>query len=817
MSPAHDPRPSPFTFPPLAIHFRSGKIFRRATHRLVLSTATIFLIASGSAASAAEPAPPAAVAVADPTADAAKLEFFEKQMRPLLVARCQECHTGEKPKGGFRLDSREHALAGGDTGAAIVPGKPDESLLIDAVRYGATYQMPPKGRLPAEEVATLVQWVRLGAPWPQSATPATSASSSAPAFDFEKRAKHWCFQPLADVVPPAVKDESWLAGPIDRFILAALEAKGFVPAPPVDKRVWLRRVTYDLLGLPPMPAEMNDFLADDSPQAFERVVDRLLASPHYGERRARQWLDLARFAETYGHEHDYEIPRAFEYRDYLIRAFNADLPYDQFVVEQLAGDLLDPPRRHPTERFNESILGTAFYFVGEGVHSPVDVRKDGADRVDNQIDVLAKTFLGLTVSCARCHDHKFDAIRQQDYYALAGYLRSSRYQQAYIDDDTAYLPLRDELLKQRGLERGQFAQYTTAALLKRTEQLAAWLADPARGQEEAWKNTLAEAAAQPDNVFHAWAVLGANPTALSEEEFLRRRKELMARLAPKQITQQEAGPTPAANAAVDEVFADLDGADYRGWISTGRAWDSRPARPNDLVSAGGLAGDKSLLPGLRPLGVSAAHSGLLANKLQGVLRSPTFTISQPKILYRVWGTGGQVRLIIDGFQLIQDPIYGGLKFGPGPDRPHWQAQDVSKWIGHRAYIELIDDGDGYVALDRVVFSSGGTPDLPANPLIVAMLRDAAPKNAGEMAAAYQAIMVEAITRWSSGASPEGPESALIATLIVSPLATSNLADLSPEALQLQRDLAARLIESAAESEKIAARAGAPRQALAIAA
>lgn len=765
--------------------------------------AALVLIGIAWIATAAEPAATKPTsAVVDPTAEAANLEFFEKRVRPLLIARCHECHASEKAKGGFRLDSRERAFAGGDTGAAILPGKPDESLMIDAIRYGATYQMPPKGRLPAEEVATLVEWVERGAPWPKTDA-VTTTSAAPPAFDFEQRAKHWCFQPLAEVTPPEVKETTWPAGAIDRFILSGLEAQGFAPAPPVERRAWLRRVTYDLIGLPPTPAEMTAFLADDSPQAHERVVDRLLASPHYGERRARQWLDLARFAETYGHEHDYEIPRAFEYRDYLIRAFNADLPYDQFVVEQLAGDLLGEPRRHPTERINESILGTAFYFVGEGVHSPVDVRKDGADRVDNQIDVLAKTFLALTVSCARCHDHKFDAIRQQDYYALAGYLRSSRYQQAYIDDEQNFLPIRDELIKAREAENGQFARYLSFVLAPRAERLAAWLTDPRRANDDAWKGLLTEAAAQRDHVFHAWATLGSNQPALSDEEFARRRDELITRLTKK----------PS-----DEVFADFEGADYGGWTATGRAFGTEPVTPKDLVRTDGAIDAKTLRPALRLAGASAADSGRLAHKLRGVLRSPTFTITQPKIFYRLWGTSGQVRLIIDGFQLIQDPIYGGLKFAAGPEKPHWHAQDVSKWIGHRAYVELIDEDDGYIALDRVVFSSGGAPESPANPLIVGVLRDASPKNAVELANAYQTAMVGAISQWGTGALKlDGPEHALIAGLISSPAAAAELADAPPATVDQVRADMAQLAAMAQARESVASKIPPARQALAMAA
>ena len=381
---------------------------------------------------------------AEPPPDPSALEFFEREVRPLLVGRCQECHGAKKQKGDLRLDSRAAVLAGGSTGPAVVPGKAGESLLVDAINYGDLYQMPPKSKLPASEIAVLTRWIDMGAPWPGDDRP-KSAAKVAAAFDLEARAKHWSFRPIRAPEPPEVRDRAWPKDAIDRFILAALEAKGLAPAPEADRRTLIRRATFDLIGLPPEPAEIDAFLEDESPDAFEKVVDRLLASPHYGERWGRHWLDLVRYAETAGHEFDYDLPDASGYRDYVIRALNADLPYDQFVVEQVAGDLLDPPRRHPTEGFNESILGTGFFFLGEGTHSPVDLREEEAQRLDNQIDVFSKTFLGLTVACARCHDHKFDAISTKDYYALAGYLQSSRSVQAFIDPPDRIAPLVAEL------------------------------------------------------------------------------------------------------------------------------------------------------------------------------------------------------------------------------------------------------------------------------------------------------------------------------------------------------------------------------------
>src|SRR5262245_59003694 len=345
-------------------------------------------------------------------------EVFEKKIRPGLAEHCFKCHgdlKGKEPKGGLRADSRAGLLKGGDNGPAIAPGQPDKSRLIAAVRYqNSELQMPPNGKLSDAVIADLTAWVKAGANWPAGSTETTNATAR---FDLEKRKReHWAWQPVRPSTPPDVKDISWPRSPIDSFVLARLEEKGLTPAQPAERRVWIRRVTFDLIGLPPTPAEIDAFLNDSSPDAFTTVVDRLLRSPHFGERWGRHWLDLVRYAETRGHDFHAQVPQASQYRDYVIRALNADVPYDRFVQEHIAGDLLPDPRRHPTEGFNESILGTAYWFLGEEVHSPVDIRQDQADRFDNRIDVLGKAFLGLTVACARCHDHKFDAIGTRDYY-----------------------------------------------------------------------------------------------------------------------------------------------------------------------------------------------------------------------------------------------------------------------------------------------------------------------------------------------------------------------------------------------------------------
>ncbi len=345
----------------------------------------------------------------------ADTEFFEAKIRPLLADKCYKCHSANSPKlkGGLSVEFREPMLKGGETGPAVVPGQPDKSLLIRAVRYtDPNLQMPPKNqKLAAAEIALLEEWVRRGALDPRSEKSAPGGSRPN-----MSGTNHWAFQPLKPQPVPAVKLASWCATPIDNFILAKLEANGMQPNFAADKRTLLRRASFDLTGLPPTQAEVDDFVLDDSPTAFEKVVDRLLASPAYGERWGRHWLDVARYSDTKGEvriqRESPQNPYAYTYRDYVIRAFNEDKPFNQFIVEQIAADKLNL-----NNRSNLAALG--FLTVGDhfgGMNN---------DIINDRIDVVTKGFLGLTVSCARCHDHKFDPIPTADYYSLRGIFNSS--------------------------------------------------------------------------------------------------------------------------------------------------------------------------------------------------------------------------------------------------------------------------------------------------------------------------------------------------------------------------------------------------------
>jgi hypothetical protein len=357
------------------------------------------------------------------TASAAEGDaFFRDQVEPILKQRCYECHShATKIKGGLVLDSRAGWQAGGDSGPTVVPGDVANSRLIEAVRYAnPDIEMPPKAKLPQSEIAVLEEWVKRGAPDPREAVAGVAKPTG---VDLEAGRKHWAYQPVQDTAPPAVRDRTWALTAVDAFIMAKLEAAGLAPVANAEAHTWLRRVTLDLTGLPPTEAEIAAFVADHSPKAHERVVDRLLDSHAYGERWARHWLDLVGYAEQIGTEGKVFAEHAWRYRDYLVEAFHHDKPFDRFIREQLAGDLL--PAASPQER-RENLIATGFIVLGDVDINAIDKLKMEHDFVDSQVSKVGTAFLGMTLGCVRCHDHKFDAIGQQDYYALAGMFRSTK-------------------------------------------------------------------------------------------------------------------------------------------------------------------------------------------------------------------------------------------------------------------------------------------------------------------------------------------------------------------------------------------------------
>lgn len=588
---------------------------------------------------------------ADDAPTAAQLEFFETKVRPVLANRCYKCHSteSEELKGNLFVDSRQGLLDGGDSGAAIVPEDPESSYLLEAVSYeNVDVQMPPKGKLPQHEIDALRQWIADGAVWP-SEQPKVAANKKV--FDLaERKASHWCWQPVKPQTAPNVVKADWVRDPIDAFVLARLEAANLTPAPAADRSTWLRRLSFALRGLPPSPEEVTAFVQNPAPDAYEKVVDRLLAVPQFGERWGRHWLDLVRYAETFGHEFDFPIFEAWRYRDYVIRAFNADVPYDQLVTEHIAGDLMPQPRLHPTDGTNESILGTGFWFLGEQTHAPVDSLQHQADRMDNQIDVMGKSFLGLTLGCARCHDHKFDAIATKDVYSLWGFVQSSRMQHAALDP------------------HGKIAAATT--VLKETR--------------------------------------AAGDTLLSSQPGVEN--------VPAPSAAPEA--TPASGDPI--VFETFSGDTFANWFASGWAFGDGPTHWKQWDSF-------SRKPQLAAVGV--AHSGMLSTRLVGGLRSKVFRISHNQIHVRVAGQKARVRVVIDGFMMDEHNalLFAGLIGQVDNDQFGWVtlAGDLGRYQGHLAYLELLDEGDGYVAVDEIVFSNHGPPARPAAPAPVSISIDAA--------------------------------------------------------------------------------------------
>lgn len=365
------------------------------------------------------------------------VEFYERKIRPLLTERCYKCHsTTAKHEAGLTLDTRAGIATGGDNGAIVDGAAPEKSLLLEVVRYDGDTQMPPEGKLPAAEIALLEQWVRSGAPLPADGSAATKRQS----IDYAAGRKHWAFQPLGKTEPPALRgaalrDAGRVRGRIDAYLLAALEQRGIAPTAPADARTLIRRASFDLVGLPPTPEETQRFAADfaaDADAAYAALLERLLESPHYGERWGRYWLDLARYADA--NKTSLEVrDRAWLYRDWIVGALNRDVPYDRFVVLQLAADLL--PGTPPAERAALGFLGVSPEYFKELKLSPTVIKSIVADEWEERIDALGRTFLGLSVACARCHDHKFDPIGAEDYYALAGVLASSRLTDRWIVPD----------------------------------------------------------------------------------------------------------------------------------------------------------------------------------------------------------------------------------------------------------------------------------------------------------------------------------------------------------------------------------------------
>ncbi len=741
------------------------------------------------------------VALASPT-DPDSLEFFEKEIRPLLASRCYECHSAQTatPFAGLRLDRREDLIKGGVSGPAVVPGKPEESPLIRRIQ-GRPALMPPTGALSDAQIRSLVEWVKMGAPWTD---PVETSQATADGFDLEARKRtHWAWQPVRSFPPPAVADTGWPLHPMDRFILARLEQEGLQPAPAADRHTLIRRLSYDLRGLPPLPGEVRAFVDDSSPRAYENLVDDFLDSPHFGEHWARHWMDVIRYAESHGSQGDPKAPFAWRYRDYLIRALNADVPYDQMIREHLAGDLLPSPRMNPALGINESLLATAHFRMVEHGFQPVDPLGDRIKWTDNQVDVVSKAFQGLTISCARCHDHKFDAISQEDYYALYGVLYGARPTQRAIDDPERLDWGRGQLSELKEEIRRKLAGIwireasSLASILLETphetftnpadspckpESAADTAHDPAAPEaeapaaetggeakdagtetsaaEQALIRALEEARCEPGNPLAAWIRLAGKEGAEFNQEWGALKEDWDNRIRTGR----------AFNRDHFRVRWDLSGPDYGEWIGHGAGLPPQPSPPGEFSVA---AEGKRIVSGIYPGGV---YTHLLSAKHNGVIQSPRFTIDSDFISLSVLGSDFSfAQLIVENYAAPRGGIYH-MRHVLKTDRMEWVQWDVAYWKGFSAYIELATrddvtlarydsaetrteaekrtDGRSAIGAGRILFHETKETPRETRPPLLYLLRGLPPRSSADLAERLARRLVEAVEAWRDGGASE---------------------------------------------------------------
>jgi len=615
---------------------------------------------------------------------AKELIFFEQKIRPVLEENCLRCHSqAKKQKGGLLLDRKAGWMKGGDSEEpVIIPGNPDESLLVLMIQQHPDVEaMPPKKKLSDTEIANVIEWIRRGAHDPR--TEAVDESPVEEGFDLEERKNFWSLRPLKNAKVPEVKLKGWPRNDYDRFIMKGLEEKGWQPAVVAEKATLLRRASITLTGLAPSVEEVTAFLDDDSPDAYEKQIDRLLASPHFGERFARHWMDVVRFADSKSYENDYTIPYANEYRDYLIRAFNDDVPFDQFTKEAFAGDLLESPRINQELGINESVIGPGFMLFTDGQHGPPDIHEDEARVFDGMINTASVAFQSLTVSCARCHDHKFDAITTADYYSMYGVLRSSRLDYAncsVLNETHRDLLTKLENAKLRFVETSladsvaQNAKLTqvirTAISLGKNPQLKNILSAYREHQmpehlmslkqlvrSEVKERTQAE-------LVHNWL------SFLWTEESILELNELRRRLV-------KTGPvTNVGKYQMDPRFK---------WRGSGEGVEE--------VSSSKMVVDPVMPSGFRGgLGKGLAI-GRLAPRLSGSLRTEDFILDGKPVSFWVKGQNIAVNFIIRNYELVgRGPTTAVLKKEINSDNLTKITFPTVLWEGETGYFEVVQHG-----------------------------------------------------------------------------------------------------------------------------
>ena len=700
-------------------------------------------------------APTTGIAAEPPTA--AQIEFFETRIRPVLVDHCYECHNSAKSaEGGLAVDLRAGLLKGGDAGAVIVPGKPAESRLLAILRHEVPGLKMPKGnaKLDAKVIADFEKWIAMGAPDPRDKAPSVGELTQATSWAavLEKRKKWWSFQPIRNVAPPAVRNDKWSAHPVDRFVLAKLEAQGLEPNELADPQTLVRRLFFVVIGLPPSPEEVESWSAKlQQPTGYQELVDHLLGSPHFGERWARHWMDWVRYADSHGSEGDPAIENAWLYRDYLIRALNADVRFDQLVREHVAGDLLEQPRINPAMGINESLIGPAHWRMVFHGFAPTDALDEKVRFTDDAINAFSKAFLGLTVSCARCHDHKFDPISQKDYYALFGVLASSRPGRVAIDTREKLDVNRDKL-----------------SLLKpqiRAAVASDWLASGA---------TLKAALLADDGP----SKLAEKPNFVLQPLFMIRKATSggtsFADAWQRQVADSK-GDRQQREASTQRKYSRhwklTDDATYASWFRAGTGLPNQPTPAGEYAVA---PNGENALTGIYPSGV---YSHGLSAKHPARLSSDKVRIDGNfEVWLHVLGEGGASTRYV-----VEDYPRNGTVFPVATLSKDWQWQrfDLTYWNGDEIHLEVTAGRDAplmanseprsWFGIREAMLVRKGEP----GPAIAArefldplfdVAAEAPPQSLDDLADRYVRAITAAVRAWQAGTATDAQASLLDACL-----------------------------------------------------